>query len=186
MLIWLLIVLNLLICAWDSYAAGLLWGIDVKKKGLTRLIAGSALTIGFIGMLYTFVLIGIVFGLVPETYLLAANVILGLPLIAAGIVITIQGWIDTIRNRSFLGGLISVWNTFALIWNIKVWIDSFRAIKELGIVNVLKSDNDSKAKVILFLIVAVITAGLISFGLFKVGKKTSENLIAGTRNVELK
>ena len=39
--------------------------------------------------------------------------------------------------------------------------------------------------VILFLIVAVIIAGLISFGLFRVGKKKSEALIAGTRNVEL-
>ena len=182
MLIWLLIILNLLICAWDSYASGMLWGINDKKRIWMRVIAGCALTIGFVGMLYTFILIGIVFGLVPETYLLAANVILGLPLISAGIVITVQGWIDTIRNKNFLGGLISIWNTFALIWNIKVWIDSFKAIKEIGIVNLLKTDNDSKAKVVLFLIVAVIMAGLISFGLFMVGKKKSENLIIKTSN----
>lgn len=182
MLIWLLIILNLLICAWDSYAAGMLWGMNDKKRAWTRVIAGCALTIGFVGMLYTFILLGVVFGFLPETYVLAANVILGLPLISAGIVITIQGWIDTIRNRSFLGGLISVWNTFALVWDIKVWIDSFKAIKDMGIANVLRTDNDSKAKVVLFLVVAVVIAGLISFGLFKVGKKKSETLVIETRN----
>lgn len=182
MLIWLFIVLNFLICAWDSYAAGMLWGMKDKNRIWTKVIAGCALTIGFVGMLYTFILIGVAFGFLPETYILAANVFLGLPLISAGIVITVQGWIDTIRNRSFLGGLISIWNTFAMIWNIKVWVDSFKMIKDIGLGNVLKSDSDSKAKVVLFLIVAVAIAGLISFGLFRVGKQKSETLSLYTRN----
>ena len=63
-----------------------------------------------------------------------------------------------------------------------MWIDSFKAIREIGVMNVLRTDNDSKAKVVLFLIVTIVMAGLISYGLFKVGKKKSETLSLYTRN----
>ncbi len=173
--LWVLVFLNFLISAWDSYAAGMLWGMS--KNWANRVISISAMILGFAGMLYSFVIVGIIFNLIPETYLIATNVLLGFPIIVAGIVITINGWIQSLRRRSILGFLINIWNTFAIIWDIRIWFNSLGELKEMGgMTSLLKGDNDSKGKAILFLIVAIILTCMISIGLFITGKKKMENL----------
>jgi len=176
MMIWLLIVLNFLICAWNSFASGFIW--ESAKSKTEKFIAGAALTIGFVGMLYTFVLIGVATNILGQEFLLGSNVILGLPLILAGIVITVHGWVQTIRHRSFWHGLISVWNTFAVIWDIRVWIQSIQAVGQLGgfkgMFSELKKDRDYKIKAIIFGIVAVAGTALISIGLFNMGRKKAK------------
>jgi len=175
MIEWFIVVLNILICLWDSYAGGILWGSS-KDNIFYKMTAMCALIIGFVGLLYSFVLIGVLTNYLPETYLILSNVFLGIPLIGAGIVITIQGWIDSIRHRSIFGILISLWNTFAMFWNIKVWIDSVKMLSEIGIGKALEGDGDSKIKIIIFLIIALIVAVAISFGLFFVGEKKGKEM----------
>ena len=115
-------------------------------------------------------------GLLGGEFLIGTNVILGLPIIAAGIVITIHGWHQAIKNRSFLGGAISVWNTFAIIHDIRVWIKSFEVFKDIGIGGMFKSNEDSKGKVALFVILAVVITALISVGLFNAGRRKEMEL----------
>lgn len=175
MLIWLLIVLNFFICAWDSYAAGILWSTN---KTINKLISICAITIGSIGMLYTFIIVGVATNYLNSEWLIASNVILGAPLILAGIVVTINGWYETIKNRSVLSGIISIWNTFAIIWDIKVWIESFKILKDTGFGNLFSSNSgNSKDKAILFILISAIITAFISVGLFRVGKNKNKNNI---------
>lgn len=46
---WIIVAINIVICCWDSFAAGLMWGH--QRSRVERLIAGSALVIGVVGML---------------------------------------------------------------------------------------------------------------------------------------
>lgn len=172
MIEWLLVILNVLICGWDSFAAGLLWG--ATKNTFQKFIAGCALTIGVVGMLYSFVLVGVLTNFLSSGWLIASNVFLGAPLIAAGIVITIDGWRNAIKTKSFWGILINIWNTFAVIWDIRVWFDSVKMMNDAGgLGSLLKSDRDSK-NATMFIVVAVIMTALISVGLFLKGKDIAE------------
>lgn len=174
MLIWLLIIINLLICAWDSYAAGFLW--SASKNRFDKLISGCAMVIGTVGMLYTMILIGVAIGILGEPFLIGTNVILGFPIIMAGIVITIHGCRQAIKERNFLGGAISVWNTFAIIHDIRVWVKSFEVFKDIGISGMFKGNGDSKGKAALFLVIAILLTALISIGLFNAGRKKEKEL----------
>lgn len=176
-MLWLLIILNFLICTWDAYASGAIWG--QARNTLDKALAVVIFVLAYTGFLYTIVLVGIVIGYLPEVWLLGANVFLGGPIILTGIVITIHGWIQAIRTRSLLGGAVSIWNTFATFHNIGVWIKSFRALKDIGGIKGLINAADEgkgKTKVALFLLVAVIITTLFIYGMFKVGVRSTASL----------
>jgi hypothetical protein len=172
LLLWLLIVLNFLICCWDAWVAGIIW--EKAQSTLEQVLAACAFVMGYVGFFYTMILVGIVTNYLPREWLLAANVYLGAPIILTGIFITIHGWIQTIRTRSITSGLVSVWNTFAIIHDIRVWLYSVRALKDIGglkgLWNIADDTDSKKAKIALFGLLALVLTTLIIFGLFRAGQ----------------
>lgn len=179
--LWILTIINFFICGWNSYASGLLWGASKPKQRWQRVVAGAGITIGFVGMMYVGVLVGVLLGYLPETYLISANVFLGAPLIAAGIIVTIHSWQQALRHGGFWNWAITIWNTLSTFWNIYVWIESAKALSDIGIMNSLSFDSDdAKSAGMLYLFIAAIIVVFISVGLFKYGKKQGELLLRET------
>jgi len=172
-LIWLLIIWNFIVTCWDAYAAGMLWGMSKSK--FERFFSASVFALAFVGFFYTFILVGVAIGVLSEVFMLGTNVVLGAPIILFGIVITVNGWIQAIRERSIVGFLVSIYNTIAIVWDLRVWFASLKIMTELGGLKSLASaageSDDNKVKVILFLAVGLIVTTLIVVGLFNAGKR---------------
>ncbi|MEM5834863.1 MAG: hypothetical protein QXQ69_03390, partial [Candidatus Aenigmatarchaeota archaeon] len=178
LLLWLIIAWNFFVSCWNAYASGLLWGIS-KGKG-EKAIALVVLALALVGFYYTFILVGIALNILSTQFLLPINVIVGLPIILLGVVITINGWIEAIRTRSLRGILVSIYNTLALLWDINVWIRSFESIKDMGIIeSLIESVEDSKdsSKAIIFLVIGLIITALVVVGFFYAGKKTAKKVM---------
>jgi hypothetical protein len=175
MMLWLLIILNFLICAWDGYASGIL--LEKAQDKFDKALAYIVFIMGYVGFVYTFILVGVATDFISEVWLLPTNVFLGAPIIVTGIVITIDGWRTTFRTGSIFGGAISIWNTFAIIHDIRVWFRSLSVLREVGgvkgIVEIaVDDDSDAKVKVILLGIVGVVLATLVVYGLHKAGRES--------------
>lgn len=179
-MLWLVIILNLLISCWNAIVAGVLW--EKSKNRFNKFLSICALGTALVGLYYSFILIGVAVGVLGVEFLWGSNVILGLPIVFFGIVITIDGWIKAIEQKSILAGLVSIYNTFATVRNIRVWIDSLRILSKMGglkaMIKGLKGRGRSRGKAILFLMIAAIIALLFVIGLFyagrKIGRKESE------------
>ena len=169
---WLLIVLNLLICCWDGWVSGIIWGS--ARNNLEKLLAVSAFVIGYVGFAYTIVLIAVATGYLGTEWLVATNVYMGLPLLLTGIIITAHSVMQAIRTRSISSILVSIWNCFATFHNIRVWFASVKYLKELGgLKKLLKSD--SKKSIYMVLLVGFIMSTLVIYGLFRHGEEYSRN-----------
>ena len=132
---------------------------------------------GFVGFVYTFILVGVATEYISAVFLLPTNVILGLPIILTGIVITIDGWKTTMRTKNGWSFAISIWNTFAIIHDINVWFRSVQMLGEIGgfkglMKIAVDDDSDVKIKVILLVTTGVIGAVMIVYGLHKVGRES--------------
>lgn len=180
-LFWFLVVLNFVICAWDAYASGYIWGRSDDGRGndwLEKLLSVIVFILSYAGFAYTFILIAIGFGVISEEWLLAANVFIGGPIIVTGVVIWIHGIITTVQERSLGGGLVSVWNTFAIIHNVQVWFESLSMLKEMGgLGGLLKSTDDDDSAVVVVALLAVILSTLFCFSLFRAGAQKSREFI---------
>lgn len=173
-MLWFLIPLNLLISCWNAIVSGVRWekSQDKFNKFLSLCILGIAL----VGFYYSFILIGVAVGILGVEFLLGSNVTLGLPIIFFGVVATIDGWKKAIEQKSISAGLVSIYNTFATVRNIRVWINSVRILNKMGglkaMIKGLKGGGRSKGKAILFLIIAATITLLLVIGLFYAGRKT--------------
>lgn len=165
--LWIIAVINFVISGWNSYSSGRLW--EMSDDALGKFIAGAVLVQGFVGMAYAFVLVAIGLGYLNPEYLLPTNVILGVPLLASGAVILVQSWVALIKNRSIGNFLVTLWNTVAFAWNVKVWLDALDATG--GMVPAagdLLDDDDA----FVVLLVAVVLGAFLSLGLFQVGRES--------------
>jgi hypothetical protein len=173
MIEWLFVVINIIICLWDSFASGILW--RHAETGMEKVIAAAALIVGVVGMLYTVVLVAVILGYLPEAFLIAQNVILGIPLVCAGVVITVDGWRQAIRTKKWWMFAISLWNTFAMVWDIIVIIKSLSsfgsALKEIA---KFGKESPSSARVFIFLGLALLAAGVLAVALFYAGMDFAE------------
>jgi hypothetical protein len=177
---WIIVVIDVAICLWDSFASGILWGH--AKTGAEKVIAAAALIVGVVGMLYVVVLVAVLLGYLPEDFLIAENVILGIPLVCAGLVITIDGWRQTLKYKKWWMILISLWNSFAMIWDIIVIV---RSLSEFGgaLKGIAKFGEDSpgSVRVIIFVAIAAAAAGILAVALFIAGKDYAEKIPIGVR-----
>lgn len=173
-LLWLLVVVNFLICAWDAYASGVIW--EKATTLLEKLLAGSAFVMGYIGFFYTMILVGILVDLIPSVYLLPMNVFLGIPLIGTGIVITVHSVLQAWRSRSLGDILVAIWNTFAIIHDIRVWFRSVALLREIGGVKGMIEitsdlDDNKKVAIVLYTVVALVLTTLFMYGLHRAGRE---------------
>lgn len=172
-MLWFFTVLNLLISCWNAIVAGVLW--EKSKNKFNRFLSICALGMALAGFYYSLILLGVALGILSVEFLVGSNVILGLPIIFFGIVVTIDGWRKAMEQKSILAGLVSIYNTFATVRNIRVWLNSLRILSKMGglkaMIRGLKGGGRSKGKAILFLIIAAIITLLFVIGLFYAGRK---------------
>jgi len=175
MIEWIIVVIDIAICLWDSFASGVLWGHAETR--IEKVIALAALIVGVVGMLYVVVLVAAILGYLPASFVIAENVILGIPLVCAGAVITVDGWIQAIRTRMWWMVLISLWNSFAMVWDVIVIarsLSSFgQAIKDIA---KFGEDSSGSARILIIVGIAAAAAGILAVALFFAGKNWAERV----------
>lgn len=172
--IWILAVWNFAVSAWNSYGSGQIY--ERSDSLWSKVVGVSGLGLGFVGMMYSFILAGIGLGYVGEEFLLASNVILGIPIIGFGIIITIESWMIAVKEGGFWNYLITIYNTVAMGWNIFAWIKSFKEVGGIGdALGEMADDGNDKVMII----VAFIGGLVLSYSLFKLGRKHARKSMRG-------
>lgn len=165
-LTWILVIVSILLNAWNNYLAGKMY--RTAKTDFAKLAATAGAFVGTAGILYALLLIGIMYGYVSQGYLIGTQLILGIPLISAGVIAVISGWQRTLKEGKWWQWFFSILQSIAVVFNIFSWIRSFRIAQKIGFGNLFKSDN--KKNNVLFYLGAIIAAALIGYGFFKLGE----------------
>lgn len=167
MMLFLIVLLNFGISWLNCWAVGGMWAESKAIGGWTRLVAWSAAVQAAIGFSSVFGLIlGCIthsFGLLPPEFLAKAMslwyVLVIIPALGTGLILTIQSWIIAYRDRTLLNMGGAAYNTFAQLHNM------YSAFEGLGSafssVGDLFSDLDSddpKAGLAIIAIVLVLCA----------------------------
>lgn len=132
-----------------------------------KIVAVSGGILGFVGLTYSFILAAVALGYLGQQYLLATNVILGLPIIVFGIIITIDSIIIAYKKKSFWSVAIALYNTVSTAWNIFIWMESIKEVGGFGEAASDLADEDARVAVL----VAAVAGLVISYGLFQLGRK---------------
>lgn len=186
-----LLLLNLGISAWDAYAAGRIWH---DCAGFMKLVAWSALIMSACGFTSVFACL-LSFWAVAQ-HILTENsgaimmkltyVMIIVPVLGAGMIITVHSWIEAWKSRRLLDVGIAGFNTYAQVSN------AADAVKNMGpmlgdIFDFFKSSDDdedekSQGAIILFLVsIAFILAGAATFFFWRLGVKNAISLEAPQR-----
>lgn len=115
-----LLIVNTVISMWDAYIAGRTWK---ESTGFRKAIAWAALTMSVCGFVMVTSYLGALgsreVGLITQTQyemvLELAYILMIIPTLGAGLAITTQTWIDTVKRRSLVEGSVAGWNSFALV-----------------------------------------------------------------------
>lgn len=164
----LLLILNFAISWWNCYAVGGIWTESKALGGFSRLLAWSAAiqsAIGFssvIGFLLGYVAYSL--GYLPVKYATDAislwYLLVIVPVIGTGLVITIHSWIVAFRERSLLNMGTAAYNTFAQIHNMYSAIDGIgEAFK--GVSDLFDGDSDDAQGTMVLLVIALVAAALL-------------------------
>ena len=143
-----LLAINFAISWLNCYVLGGIWAESRALGGFPRVLAWCGATqsaIGFssvIGAIVGYVLFAT--GHLPPKVATGAEalwyLLVMIPVIGTGLIITIQSWIVAFRERSLLNMGIAAWNTFAQVRNMYAAIDGIPA--ELAEVGKLFDSND--------------------------------------------
>jgi len=183
-LVFLIIIINTLISAYNAYSCGRIWSVC---QGFMKIAAVAGLIVSVAGFIQTWVLlIGFIteyFGWLKPDALNAlfsmTYVLIVLPVIGSGIILTIQSWIAAVRTRNVGSGAGAVWNTGATAYDI------YQAMETLpnafnSVINFFSSedeDSGSKASVALIFTVAVMMSLGSTYFFFQKGQnKTADEI----------
>lgn len=164
-----LVLLNFGISWWNAIVAGKSWVESKHLGGFIRLVVWSAAVQSACGfsMVFTILLAGLAYGtgylpMAAVKALLELNYLLIIvPVLGSGMIITIHSWMVAIRERSLMDMGTAAYNTFAMAHN------TYSAVSGIGDVigdlsGFFSDDDDSdgaKTKIIvLVLVLAVIAA----------------------------
>ena len=165
-LILLLLAINFGVSWFNCYAVGGMWAESKAIGGWTRLLAWCGAIQAAIGFSSV---IGFAVGFaLHATGHLPPNVAKGaaslwyllviIPAIGTGLIITIESWIIAFRERSLLNMGTAAYNTFAQIHNMYGAIEGIgEAFKGIG--DLFDSDNKDAAPVLLAITLVVIALG---------------------------
>jgi hypothetical protein len=175
-----IIVVDLVLSIWNSYSAGLTYGMLKKNGGPGWAYAsvGLGLSIGLAGAVYVTAIVvsifGYVFGLVDlgtADLLLAYNsLITGALVVVLGVGVTIQSIYIAVRRPSFwnVGG--AIYNPLASIWNVFAYMRDFGPLESL--IN-QERQNERKSGVgtlIVIALVVVLLGVLLAYVSFNAGR----------------
>lgn len=164
-----ILVLNFGISWWNCYAVGGMWVESKALGGFPRLLAWSGAIMAACGFssVFVFLLLGLAIGIwpmlagegvpfPPEAIKFVMSfwyVVVILPILGSGIVITIHGWIEWWRDRSMLQLGVNAWNTYAMAQNTVSAIQNFgpalgNVMGGFGELMKPSSDDDGKAMLV--------------------------------------
>jgi hypothetical protein len=163
---------------WNAYVAGKTWVESRVIGGFIRVVTWSAAIQSACGftMVLAFALggLGYALGLVgmPVLHLLAnmTYLLIILPILGSGLVITIHSWIIAYRERSILGMGVASYNTFAQAYNTYEAIDGIG--NAFGVVWNAVSKDDEDTNPILGIAVVLLCAAaaggiMLTMGIIK-------------------
>ena len=166
-----LLVLNFAISWWDAKMAGRVWLETQVQGGFLRLVAWCAAVQSAVGFTMVFaVLLGLAATAMHLLSLRALTAMLDLtylllivPLLGSGLVISLQSYIVAYRERCLLSMGTATWNTYAMTYDTLGAVDSIgEAFSDLC--KSLHSD-DSDAENISVAIVVTLTAMALGSGI---------------------
>lgn len=167
--------INLFISYFNAKGAGQIWAESKATGGWVRLLTWCGAIQAAIGfsMFYLVMLafIAVGTGFIPEKSLSFLSslyyIVIIVPLVGTGIIITIQSWINFAREKSLTNLGVAGWNTFAQAYNMYNMVNSFgsafESVKE-GFAFLSSdddSDSDASEKVIL-LVILTFVLGIIT------------------------
>lgn len=167
-----LILLNLALAIFNAWSVGRSWNESRAAGGLARLTAWSGAIMSASGFTWCYVIMGAlalqaggklrplyVQGMLSAGYLLVV-----MPVIVSGLVLTLQSWAHFWRRRNIFNGGVATYNTFAQVYNTT---EAFSAIPD-AVSDVLRmfrsddSDDDGLGYLALALVVCAGLAGILS------------------------
>jgi hypothetical protein len=176
----LILVLNFVLSIWNSYTAGFTYGMLRKNGGPSWMYLSTilGLALGLAGAVYvTAIVLSLVayaFGLVDVSIinlLLAYNFLITGGLITAlGIGATVQSIYIAIKKPGAWTVAGALYNTFASIWNVFVYIRNFGPA--VSLINYEKQ-NDRRSSLVTLIILAIIVTllgVLLSYIAFHAGR----------------
>jgi hypothetical protein len=185
LILMLLLLLNFGISGWNAYVAGRVWR---EVSGFMRLVTWAALILsacgflqvaavicGYIALMQGWINPDGMNALLSLTYLMII-----VPVLGAGLIITIHSWIEAYKRRDFASIALAGWNTLAQGY------DTFDAL-DGGISSTFStvadfftpSDNDDaktiagKIGLLLVLLAALLIAGGLTFLFFHLGQEAA-------------
>ena len=175
-----ILVFDLVLSIWNSYSAGLSYGMLRRNGGpgwayispilgLSIGLAGAvyvtAIVVGFIGYLFSVV------DLSTVDLLFAFNsLITGALIVVLGIGVTIQSIYVSVRHPSFWNVAGAIYNTFASIWNVFVYMRDFGPLESL-INQERRSERRSDVGTLIVIAIIVVLMGvLLSSVAFNAGR----------------
>lgn len=174
LIIILLLALNFGISWWNCYAVGKVWEETKAVGGFPRVLAWCGAiqsVIGFssvIGALLGFIAYQL--GYLPPTVLKGAvslwYVLVIIPCVTTGLIITIESWNQWWRDRSLMNLGVAGYNTFAQIHNTVSMIQNFGpALDDVGdLFEALTGSDDIKGKAAgaaIFLVIVALAGGVL-------------------------
>ena len=173
MFLTLYIILTTAISIWNAHVTGKIWNESKQIGGWIRVLAwaGGIQSVGGFTIVIALLLSSLVsvFGWMPasafEAIISLTYVLIIVPLLGSGIVITVESWIRAYRDRDWASIGISAWNTFAMASNTFQALDGgfSSALSKVG--DFFDSDdefNTTLAKLTVVAVVGVSVGGAIA------------------------
>ena len=171
-------VLDFAISLWNAYSSGYNIGLinRTDQGGWLRAAAYAGLGLAYAGMAYVMSVVislaafylGYVSQDVAATVLAFAFLVFGALIIGFGAMVTVQSIIVAMRRHSIGSILIAVWNPFAEIWDIAVYVESFG--DAVSTLRGERSENE-QADIAIIVIVALLIAFFLTHAAYKHGQK---------------
>ena len=173
-----ILILDFAVSLWNAYSSGYNVALLSRRggSGWLRAVAYSGLGLAFAGMAYVMSVVvsaaayylGYVSGGVVDTVLAFAFLVFGALIIGFGLMVMIQSIAVAMRQRSIWNILIAMWNAFAEIWDIAVYVESFG-----DAVSILRGERSEEegTDVFIIIIVALLIAFFITYSAYKQGQK---------------
>ena len=194
-------ILNLVISFLNARNVGRIWAESKAVGGWVRLLAWCGAIQSAVGFTFVYAIvvsyIAVSTGYLPASMLGVLSSLIYLmiivPAIGSGIIITIQSWINFVREKSLMNLGVAGWNTFAQAYNTYNAIQSFGpaldTVQEgLGGLFDGDSDSDNSTMRVILLAAIILLAGVMTTTVivrrYEASLPVSEAVRSGNRDLE--
>ncbi len=194
-------ILNLVISFLNARNVGRIWAESKAVGGWIRLLAWCGAIQSAVGFTFVYAIvvsyIAVSTGYLPASMMGVLSSLIYLmiivPAIGSGIIITIQSWINFAREKSLMNLGVAGWNTFAQAYNTYNAIQSFGPALDTvqeGLGGLFDGDGDSDNSTMRVLLLAaiILLAGVVTTTViirrYEASLPVSEAVRSGNRDLE--